>query len=607
MDDLLPYYERELAQMRRDMERFAQRYPDAAARLSITGGQSTDPHVERLLQSFALLAAHTAARLDDDYPEFTEALLNSVYPHYLRPFPSCSIAWFDAQGELGRMTAPAFIPRGTVFDTKTGHCRFRTVYDVAVAPVRVADARYLKTPSARSDVKLPADTSGLLSLSLETLQPNFALSALAPTLRLHLQGAVGTAGTILDAMLLQSTAIFVEGDDGRWTALPESPFAAVGFGTEEELLDAEPLDGQDGRFPFRLFSEYFAFPAKFSFVDLDIASIVAAAGAERRVTLHLAVCGVPRDSWTEQRLSTCSVDSFRLFCTPVVNLFAMQGLQVKQDEVTGGWPIAARKGKGPYAEVWSVDDVTYEKTGRCGRKRQAIPPLASLSHSEAAGPDGPFWLGQRLETDDGPRLALSLVGIDGKPARVDIEQLNVDVTCSNGARPNQLETDRPEGDMKCEKGAPVRRVVFLSKPTLPVSLPVKGAAAWKIIAQFSRHPSQLGASGLEPIKAMLRQFASLSTERMDFIGRIVALRPRAKHLLIPGPPAPSLVRGLELILVLDEYAFAGKSMATFGAVMERFFASYLMTNEYLELLLRSSNTGVDLWQGMPRAGCIEAI
>lgn len=607
MDDLLPYYERELAQLRRDMERFAELHPNAAARLSITGGQSSDPYVERLLQSFALLTAHTAARLDDDNPEFTEAFLNSVYPHYLRPFPSCSIAWFDAQGELGRMTAPAHIPRGTIFDTKSGHCRFRTVYDVAVAPVRVADARYLKTPSTRSGVKLPADTSGLLSLSLETARPNFALSALGATLRLHLQGAIGTAGTILDAMLLQSAAFFVEGDDGRWTALPESPLAAVGFGAQEELLDADPHDGQDGRFPFRLFSEYFAFPAKFSFVDLDIATIVAAAGAERRVTLHMAICGVPRDSWTEQRLSTCSTDSFRLFCTPVVNLFAMPGLQVKQDEVTGNWPIAARKGKGPYAEIWSVDDVTYEPAERFGRKRQTIPPLASLSHSEAAGPDGPFWIRQRLETDKGPRLALSLVGIDGKPAQASIEQLDVDVTCSNGDRPNQLETGQPEGDMKCEKGAPVRRIVLLSKPTLPASLPVKGAAAWKIIAQFSRHPSQLGSSGLEPIKAMLRQFATLSTERTDFLGRIVALRARAKHLLTPGPPAPSLVRGLELILLLDEYAFAGKSMATFGAVMERFFASYLMTNEYLELLLRSSNTGVDLWQGMPRAGCIEAI
>lgn len=607
MDDLLPHYERELAQLRRDMERFAQRYPNAAARLSITAGQSTDPHVERLLQSFALLTAHTATRLDDDYPEFTEALLNSVYPHYLRPFPSCSIAWFDAQGELLRMTAPAYVPRGTVFDTKKGHCRFRTVYDVAVAPVRVTDARYLKTPSARSDAKLPADTSGLLSVSFETVSPSFALSALPPTLRLYLRGSIGTAGTILDAMLLQEAGIFVEGDDGRWTTLPESPLSPVGFGAEEELLDAGPLDGQQAGFPFRLFSEYFAFPAKFSFIDLDIATIVAAAGTERRVTLHIAVCGVPRDSRAEQRLSTCSADNFRLFCTPVVNLFAMQGLQVKHDEVTGGWPIAARKGKGPNAEIWSVDDVTYELVDRIGRAREAIPPLASLSHSEAARPDGPFWIRSQFETDEGPTFSLSLVGIDGKPAPVSIDQLNVDVTCSNGNRPNQLETGQPEGDIKCEKGAPVRRVVLLARPTLPTCLPVTGAAAWKIIAQFSRHPSQLGPAGLEPIKAMLRQFATLSPERTDFVGRIFALMRRAKHLLIPGPPAPSVVRGLELTFVLDEYAFAGESMATFGAVMERFFASYLMTNEYLELLLRSSNTGVDLWQGMPRAGCIEAI
>src|SRR5581483_10444065 len=68
-DDLLPEYERQLAILRRSLHEFAQRHPTAAARLSITGEHSEDPHVERLIQSAALQFARAAARIDDKYPE----------------------------------------------------------------------------------------------------------------------------------------------------------------------------------------------------------------------------------------------------------------------------------------------------------------------------------------------------------------------------------------------------------------------------------------------------------------------------------------------------------------------------------------------------------
>lgn len=94
-DDLLPEYERELDILRQSLGEFAQRYPKVAARLAISGGHSEDPHVERLIQSAALLSARASARIEDDFPEFTKALLEIAYPEFLRPFPSCSIAQFS--------------------------------------------------------------------------------------------------------------------------------------------------------------------------------------------------------------------------------------------------------------------------------------------------------------------------------------------------------------------------------------------------------------------------------------------------------------------------------------------------------------------------------
>jgi type VI secretion system protein ImpG len=90
-DDLLYYYERELAFLRRMGAEFAQAYPKIASRLQLEPSKSEDPHVERLLEAFAFLAARVHLKIDDDFPEVVESLLNVVYPHYVRPIPSMSL------------------------------------------------------------------------------------------------------------------------------------------------------------------------------------------------------------------------------------------------------------------------------------------------------------------------------------------------------------------------------------------------------------------------------------------------------------------------------------------------------------------------------------
>ena len=69
-DELLPYYERELKFIRQMAGEFAQKYPKVAGRLQLESDkESEDPHVERLIQAFALLAGRVHHKLDDEFPE----------------------------------------------------------------------------------------------------------------------------------------------------------------------------------------------------------------------------------------------------------------------------------------------------------------------------------------------------------------------------------------------------------------------------------------------------------------------------------------------------------------------------------------------------------
>src|SRR5690606_25628554 len=140
---------------------FAGRYPKIASRLLLSADGSQDPHVERLVESFALLSARISKKSEDDYPEFTEALLGVLYPHYLRPFPSCSIASFDMGPALSKLAAPVRVPRHTLLHSRPVRgvpCRFRTAYEVTLAPVRVAAARFLAVAEAPLATSLPQNS-----------------------------------------------------------------------------------------------------------------------------------------------------------------------------------------------------------------------------------------------------------------------------------------------------------------------------------------------------------------------------------------------------------------------------------------------------------------
>ena len=118
-EEMLEYYERELTYLRQMGGEFARKYPRVAGRLLLTEDNCEDPHVERLLEGFAFMAARVHRRIDDDFPQLCEALLNLLYPSYLRPIPAMTIVECLPDPALGKKTAGMTIPRGTQLVSKS--------------------------------------------------------------------------------------------------------------------------------------------------------------------------------------------------------------------------------------------------------------------------------------------------------------------------------------------------------------------------------------------------------------------------------------------------------------------------------------------------------
>ncbi|WP_175862620.1 type VI secretion system baseplate subunit TssF [Burkholderia cepacia] len=228
METLLPHYEYEVGLLLRGLTEFTQRYPKIGARLGIGNGHG-DLHVDRMIQTFALLAARIDAKLEDSYPEFTETLLETLYPQYLRTVLACAIAQFDPSALFNQLTTPLTVTRGTSLGANAAACRFRTVYDVILSPLRIHSARYAPATLAPSTVRLPADVTGIVSITFASATPSETFDSAIPSdfVRTHLSGDRPLVATLTDALLQHACAAFVEVDQSNGMDAPTRNGAVV--------------------------------------------------------------------------------------------------------------------------------------------------------------------------------------------------------------------------------------------------------------------------------------------------------------------------------------------------------------------------------------------
>lgn len=149
MDErFLDYYNRELAYLRELGGEFAAAFPKVAGRLGMQGETVADPYVERLLESFAFLAARIHVKIDAEFPRFSQRLLEVVYPHYLAPTPAMAIACLDGAGLDGGSAdgGAGRLPRGTRMTSNAvaggrTECSFVTAHDIDVWPLEILEVR----------------------------------------------------------------------------------------------------------------------------------------------------------------------------------------------------------------------------------------------------------------------------------------------------------------------------------------------------------------------------------------------------------------------------------------------------------------------------------
>jgi type VI secretion system protein ImpG len=233
LSELLPYYERELLFIRKMASEFGQRYPERAAALKLTRNGCEDPHVERMIEAFALIAGRIQRKIDDEFPEITQALIDLLYPHFLRPVPSMAIVQFEVDPEQSKISTGYVVPReATVYAEPLAgvQCRFRTAYPTRLWPISVASARFGRAANLSGSIDA-ADAQYAIRIELQSLGAT-KLSALAiRDLRFHIGGDSQAAHWIYELLFNNVSRVLLQYSDKagkkRATALFRYEFSRV--------------------------------------------------------------------------------------------------------------------------------------------------------------------------------------------------------------------------------------------------------------------------------------------------------------------------------------------------------------------------------------------
>ncbi|PVV18116.1 MAG: type VI secretion system protein ImpG [gamma proteobacterium symbiont of Ctena orbiculata] len=604
---LLKYYNRELQFMREMGGEFAKAYPKIASRLSLDEFECADPYVERLLEGFSFLAARIQLKIDEEFPRFTQHLMERVFPHYLCPTPSMMVVQFQADMLEPSLGDGFLLPRHSTLRSRLGKgihtaCIYRTAQDVTLWPIEIQSVDYLPTPaaiklaaigrqeSAKAAIRIRLNTTGEIPFNRLDLH----------RLPLFLTG--GETGMRAFEAIAGHTLRIVgrdpESENFASTSHPR-PARIMGFDENEALLPYGPRSFQG----YRYLAEYYTLPERFMFLELlDLKPVVSACAGN---ALDLYILLDESDPGLEGSLSEVN---FLLYCAPCINLFPKRADRIHLTDSDAEYHILPDRTRPMDYEVYEVTEI--KGFGSNSEQSQTFYPFYASNDFITSDQPRAYYAIQRIprllsskQQREGVRsgyigneVFVSIVDADEAPFKSDLRQLSVATLCTNRDLSMHIPLGQGESSFTLESSTPVNSIRCIGAPSKPKPSTTKGAISWRLINHLSLNYLSLSGEDQEQSTAALKDFLQLYADTSDPTMRkqvdgVVSIASKPVNRRLPSPGPIAFGRGLEVTLTLDEAAFEGSGAFLFGAMMEQFFRKYTAINSFTETVVVTLQRG----------------
>ena len=599
----LKYFHREYNYLQEAGEEFARKYA-VGRELRFSDQQNKDPFVERLLEAFAFLCGRIHERLDDDVPEFSSGLLEQLLPHLLRPFPSCSI--LKVHPVSGTVTRSVDIPRGSEVrsgldkvpykeyakDRKGGKNLFQpaefifsTTQPLTVLPIQI------------EDVRVEDDASGKSSLYLTfTMNRNVTFSSLDMSkLTLYLAGNLRLKYTLLRYLVEFTESLSIREVFPKTSK--ENAFQSIDdFRIDIPELTRDLEDGENRSLipyarqafsGYRILQEYFAFPDRFFFIEINGLDTFQASEDGLPIELKFKFDrSLPKEFMPTKR-------NFDLNCVPIINLFEESTEPVSITQRMSEYPVVPAYNRDKSREIYAVKEVTGVLDKNRGQYHYS--PVASYGILDEKDPTYAskrfFSIIFRSVEEELGETAIRLFGqsIDGE--EFPKETLSIKAIMSNAFWPRKKIKD---GDITEATGFPEGLAVSnITVPTTPRECPKQQNFLWSLISHLTVNFSTLAEKST--MKALLGLYNwSSQQDNNDYNrkkienGIIDVHPPEQKTIPVEVPLGDEkdprmkriFTRGIELRLDIDSKYFENGEgdIFLFCLVLSKFLSQYATIN-----------------------------
>ncbi len=576
MNRLLSYYQKELNFLKQHGKIFASRYPKIARRLGIVEGETEDPHISRLIESFALLTSRIHQRLDDDMPELVNDLLAILAPQFIKPLPSICIVMVEPDPIHSGLTGKNTLATDTALffrhSTPVPY-QFQTVYPVTLLPI------YLK------DALLHYDSDALnwyLKLSFQVWS---GATINNDTIRIYLNGPDNAVNTIY-TFLCSETKSLILNQEGKSSLLSPTDIKPVGFSKKESLLIKEPKISP----VHNLLMDYFWFPQKFHFIDIQLPSDFCVKNNglfEIKFIFHNNQLTESLGKITE----LINSDFFRLHCTPAINLFSLRAEPFILEDSKAEYPVIPDTRHQSQLEVWSVQKVSIQrKINNSVQQFDIMPLLERHTDNSADESPGLYWKSFCREN-------LMPKGLEHKQYIAFSEQPNREVSsapevvtinalCTNQYLPSKTQYfGNPDGDFDTDAPVASLKITALTHPTPPVEPASKNSVRWRFLSQLSlSHQLLNGDEGVKKLKEILTLYNfNNRSSNSHLVSLIQSLdyQPITARLISNDPH--SLARGIDLIITFKHDAIKEPEYYMLCCLLDHLFALYAPVNSFTRL------------------------
>ena len=608
------YFEREYNYLQISGESFARKHQELGSMLRLSEKQRKDPMVERLFEAFSFLSGRIHERLDDDIPEFTSGLLELLFPHFLRPFPSTAI--LEVKPIPSAVTKPVLVKRGS--EVQTPPNKYKVKYKVAASPLE--NARTIEKeesaefvfrstqditvrPMKITGVKIDDNSDNTSSLTLQiSVDPNVNFAALdLQRLSLYLNGQPSLKYTLLLYLTKYTKSVSVQDAGGAKTSAQNiDPFVIGIPGLTSELgYDGDELAvipyAQHSFTGYRLLQEYFCFPERFFFIEilgLDAYQPKSGGGKfdvrfnfDRKLS-HEFKPGL-QDIW--------------LNCVPVVNLFERSAEQVAVTQRMPEYYIVPDSNRRKSKEIYFVNSVTG--VGENKQTQYSYTPVTSYQILTASENDFDYRrfysTVYRPVSADMAETSIRVFGPSMEEEIFPRETLSIQATLSNGFLPAKY---LPVNSLTHPIDFPVGlKVANISVPGEVLANPERKNYLWAVISHLNMSYSTLADTNTLKTVLSLYNWSPVhnNPNQKKIEEGILKVHTPETHNIFRNR---GLVRGIRFKIDIDLSKFENGlgEVHLFGLILSRFLAQYVTINSHIILTMTDKETKESYhWQPDP--------